>query len=188
MLSLKTNPVGKDWYIQGLQKRLHSELVAAWGISESEYISYGRAYRNRTDNGYKAEVFVGDREYKEVYWDDRYTVVSFFGQSGSEKQGIKAECDIHVVFFVDLAKLALNNKAGSTISHRSDEEVRQTVTRIIGRHSNAFTLMSVDLWLENVLREYDGTIRDMGLKYLDMHPVHCFRLNLKLIYDRNKIC
>src|SRR5690606_27118653 len=134
------------------------------------YACYGRAYRNRTDNGNKAEVYVSDNNYREVYWDDSLAAISFFGQSGIEKQGLKSEVDVHLVFFVDLVKLALKHPDDSAITHRSDEEVRQTVTSIIGRYSNGFTVMSVELWIENVLKEYDGTIRDERLKFVDMHP------------------
>lgn len=185
MLFIKDSPVGIDWYIQQLQNKLHTELAAdGW----TNYESYGRCYRNRTDNGYIAEVFTGGNEYKEVYWNDTLTAISFFGISNNIKRNLKNEADIHFIMFADLKKLALVNQAGNEITHRADEEMRQQVTEIIGRYSNGFTVISTELWLENVLREYAGSRRDDRLKYVDMHPVHCFRINLKLIYDSNKNC
>ena len=191
MLITKTNPEGIDWYIQQLQTKLHTRLIAAdeWNLADPDkYKCYGRCYRNKKDNGYIAENYEGNSEYGEVYWDDTLTAISFFGLTNSVKAGINHEADIHLVFFVDLDKLALKDKSGTTIAHRADEEVRNSVQQIIGNSSFGFQYVSTELWLENVLREYPGTRRDERLKHVDMHPVHCFRINLKLIYNPNKNC
>ena len=190
MLIIKTNPVGIDVYIQNLQTRIHNDLKTEFGFTgdATEYEAYGRAYRNKKVNGYTAEVFTGNLEYKEVYWNDQLKVLSFFGIGNNVKRGLKSEAEVHFVLFADLQKLAMEDKTGATISHRADEELRQLVTSIIGRYSDGFTLLSTDTGIENVLREYPGSIRDERLKYVDMHPVHCFRLNLKLLFDPNKNC
>lgn len=189
MLITKTNPVGIDVVIQQLQIKLHAELIAAWNlVNPDQYECYGRCYRNKTDDGYIAEVYTSDNNYKEVYWNDSLTAISFFGMSGSVKNGIKSEADVHLVFFVNLAKLALKDRQNNLITHRADEEVRKTVSTIIGKYSFGFNFQSTELWLENVLREYPGSRRDKRLNAVDMHPVHCFRINLKLLFDPNKIC
>jgi hypothetical protein len=182
MLNLKTNPVGIDWYVQQLQKKLHTALLAKWEITDSKYECYGRCYRNKKDNGYVAEVYTSGNDYKEVYWNDTLAAISFFGISNNVKRGIKSEADVHLVFFLDLSK------AKPGITHRGDEEVRQDVINIIGNTSFGFNHLSTELWLENVLREYAGSYRDQRLRAVDMHPVHCFRINLKLLFDQNKIC
>ncbi len=189
MLALKTNPSGVDWSIQQLQTKLHNELISAWELADAtKYEAYGRVYRNTSENGYVAEVFVSGTEYKEVFWNDVLTAISFFGLGNSIKKGTKSEADVHFVMFADLKKLALKDYKGNAIAHRGDEELRQLVCGIIGRYSYGFTVTSVELSFENVLREYPGTRRDQRLKNVDMHPVHCFRINMKLLYDPNKIC
>jgi hypothetical protein len=185
MLITKTNPVGVDYHIQALQTRMHDQLVAEWQLSDSTvYQCYGRCDRNRKDSGYVAEVFSGGTDYREVYWNDNLTALSFFGLSGVVKKGVLSEADVHLVFFANLTRLALKDSEGNTITHRADEELRIQVERIVGKYSNGFTYLSTELWLENVLREYPGS-RDQ-LK--DMHPIHCFRINLKLSYNPNKNC
>jgi hypothetical protein len=187
-LITKTGPVGMNWHIQQLQTKLHSELVPGT-VATDQYRSYGLCYRNKKDNGYVAENFEGGNEYKELYWDDTLTMISFFGLSNNIKRGVKSEADIHLVVFADLVKLGLKYQGTNTvITHRPDEELRQIFTSIIGRFSYGFTHLSTELWLENVLREYAGSYRSDRLKTVDMHPVHCFRMNLKLLYDQNKIC
>jgi hypothetical protein len=113
-------------------------------------------------------------------------LISFFGITGSIKAGSQA--DVHMVFFADLSQLALKDHTGQTISHRADEELRQMVLKIIGKYSFGFNYVSTDLWLENVLKEYPGSRREERMIAVDMHPVHCFRINLTLNYNPNKNC
>lgn len=191
MLITKTNPSGIDWYIQKLQTKLHSRLIAAdkWDLADTDqYRAYGRAYRNKTADGYVAQNYESSSEYREVYWDDTLTAISFFGLSGPITKNVTSESDVHLVFFADLNKLALKDHTGATISHRADEELRNQVLSIIGENSFGFSMQSVELSIENVLKEYPGSRRDDRLKYVDTHPVHCFRINLKLTYNPNKNC
>lgn len=189
MLIVKTNPKGIDWYIQKLQTALHTRLIAAWELEDTnQYKCYGRCYRNKTDNGYIAENYEGGDKYKEVYWDSSLTAISFFGITREMKYSTGFESDVHLVFFADLSKLALKDKDADVITHRADEELRTMVIDFIGKHSYGFSITGVELWLENVLREYPGSRRDERLIAVDMHPIHCFRINLKLLYNPNKNC
>lgn len=189
MLFSKNSPVGLDWYIQQLQTKLHSSLRTAWGtggelLTTTEYECYGRCYRNKKDDGYVAEVYTTGNDYKEVYWNDKLSAISFFGISDSIKTASVASSttDIHLVFFVNLAKLK------PEITHRADEEVRMDVYNAIGKISNGFTFKGVELWIENVLKEYPGSRRNDRLKVVDMHPVHCFRFDFSLLYNQNQNC
>jgi hypothetical protein len=162
--------------------------MAKWNLDtedetqNSKYQCYGRAYRNKTDDGYIAEVYTGSKEYREVYWDDSLNAISFFGTNGTIERTVLSSAEVHLVFFVDLSKVKPD------ITHRADEEVRDEIEAIVGSFTGGFVLKSIELWLENVLREYHGSRRDDRLKYVDMHPVHCFRMNLSINYDSNKNC
>ena len=180
MLYAKTSPIGIDFRIQKLQAFLHSELLTAWGLETAKYESYGRCYRNKKDAGYVAEVYTGSDQYKEVYWQDGLSAISFFGVSDKIMSKLGETANVHLVFFVDISKLK------PTITHRADEEVRADVMSRVEMFG--FSLVSVDLWIENVLKEYAGSYRDERLKAVDMHPIHCFRLNLKINYQVSKNC
>jgi hypothetical protein len=193
MLITKTNPSGINFYVQKLQTMLHTRLLEEWGLDTSKWKCYGLCYRNKKDNGYIAENFdpsaQAPNDYKEVYWDDTFTVVSFFGLSNQPVSlGVMNEVNVHLVFFANLTELALEDKAGNVIAHRADEELRNSVLSVLGKSSFGFSVESVELWLENVLKEYPGNYRDEQLKVVDMHPKHCFRINLKLTYNPNKNC
>ena len=187
MLIAKTKPVGIDVPIQQLQTFIHEQLVEKWELDDTDYKCHGRCYKNKTDDGYIAEVYkggneAGKKDYEEVYWNDRLTAISFFGISDNIDTEIQNTVNIHLVFFVNIKKLK------PAIAHRADEEVRQDVQRLIGSNLFGFQFASIDLWLENVLKEYPGSRRSDGLKAVDMHPIHCFRFNFSLSYDSNIIC
>lgn len=184
MLITKTNPVGIDVAIQNLQTHLHKQLVSKWGLVDENdplYQCYGRVYRNKKDAGYIAEVYAGNNEYKEVYWDDSLKAISWFGTGNKTTFDINNKVDVHLVFFVNVAKLK------PSVVHRADEEVRNEIQQLFGKSLHGFSFESIELWLENVLREYPGSRRDERLKAVDMQPVHCFRINLSLLY-KPSIC
>lgn len=187
MLITKTSPVGIDVAIQNLQTHLHKQLVIKWGLTGADdplYECYGRAYRNKRDAGYIAEVYTGGLggvDYKEVYWNDELKAISFFGTSSKTSFDVKNKTDVHLVFFVNLTKLK------PSVAHRADEEVRNEIQQLFGNTLQGFSYESMELWLENVLREYPGSRRENRLNAVDMQPIHCFRINLTLLY-KPSIC
>jgi len=179
MLIQKTNPVGIDVQLQKFQSLIHTRLTAAWNVTD-EYECYARASRNKTDDGYIAEVLTSGISYKEVYWNEALAAISFFGSSTRSAHELgNLQTDVHLVFFVNLVK------AKPSITHRADEEVRKDVINACEDGLFGFTLESVETGLENVLREYPGSRREDRLKAVDMQPQHCFRLNFSLSYDIN---
>lgn len=179
MLISKTSPAGIDYKLQELQTLLHDSLLTKWGINTSAYKCYGRCYRNKTDKGYIAENYEGSGEYKEVYWDDSLAAISFFGTGVKTKYDAYEATDVHLVFFVNLATLK------SSITHRADEEVKADVIDLIKPATYGFEYIGFETGLDNVLREYPGSRRDERLTIADMHPVHCFRINMTTLYDIN---
>lgn len=178
MLYTKVSPVGVDIPIQALQAYLHDQLLTKWGLDNRMYQAYGRCYRNQKDNGYVAEGYIGSNEYRELYLDDRYSVLSFFGISENVKFDTGNQAEVHLIFFVNLPKL-------STTSHRADEEIRRDVQNLVQYGYQSVYLNNVRTGIANVLEEYPGSIRDDRLKFRDMHPFHCFRFDFTLNYNIN---
>lgn len=185
MLTVIANPVGIDVPIRKMQEYLHTRLMTSWGLDPEDaddlkiYECYGRCYRNKKDNSYIAEVYTGSNQYKEVYWNDSLNAISFFGTSTSVRHDKAESTEVHIVFFVNLAKLK------PSLTNRADEEVRIDVLNAIGTHRFGFRYTGYETGIENVLREYPGSRRDDRLKAADMHPIHCFRLNFTLNYNNN---
>lgn len=183
MLITKTKPVGIDFYIQKLQTYLHDILTVKWNVTDL-YECYGRALRNKTSDGYKAEVYspTAENNHKDVYWNDALKALSFFGIGNTKIDRSFGVAEVHLVFFVDVAKLK------PTITHRADEEVRQDVMSVVKSGMHGFEVTGVVIGVENSLKEYPNSIKSESLKYADMQPTHCFRINGELTYDINKNC
>lgn len=182
MLITVANPVGIDAIIKKAQTHLHNKLVVLWGIEPEQYRAYGRCHRNRKGDGYVAEWYEGNNEYRDVYFDDRLAAVSFFGTGAREDRENGFRINVHLVFFVNLEAL----KPG--IPHRADEEVRLDVKNLIGKNLFGLEQVSCETWLENCLREYPDTVKRLRAEpKFDMHPNHCFRINLVALYT-NKNC
>lgn len=174
-------PVGLNVPVRKMQEYIHRELLKKWGVEVMAlYHSHGLCYRNKKDNGYVAEIFISDNsqgeiDYKETYWDDNLTAISFFGTDTKTTFDLDAVNKIHLVYFVNL------NKIKPTAIHRADIDVQRDLISLFKTVNYGFSLNSVETGIENVLREYPGSYRDTKLKVVDMHPVHCFRLNFTLI-------
>lgn len=179
MLIQITNPVGIDVQLQKFQSYIHTRLIALWNVT-TEYECYARASRNKTEDGYAAEIFTAGKDYKPVYWNDTLSAISFFGiDQRMDNEGGQFTTKVHLVFFVNVKKLK------PSITHRADEEVKKDVLNACGNGMFQFHLESVETGIENVLREYPGSRRDERLKYVDKQPVHCFRLNFTTTYKIN---
>lgn len=183
MLFTRSKISGIDTAIDGLQRKLYPSLVSLWKLnaaSDKDYNSYARAYKNQSENGLVPEVFVKGIEYKEVMLDDKIKALSFFsiGDSISFDNNL-SKAKVGLIFFVDLTKI-------SSGQNRNDELVRQQIVKLIqGNKYFGFSFEGVEIGIDLSLKEYAGARKNIGLKYRDMHPYHCFRLNFTLQYKTN---
>jgi hypothetical protein len=186
MLTVIQNPVGVDIPIRKMQEHLHGFLMQTWGMDvnvsaeNALYQSYGRCYRNRTEKGYQALLFTTGNDYKPAFWNDGLNAMSFFGIGNIISNKINDVVDVHLIFICNLSKL----KSG--FPNRADEEVRLDVTNFVSAQMYGFEYRSIELGVDNVFKDYPGTLRDAAMKVIDMQPVHCFRLNFILTYNKNK--
>jgi hypothetical protein len=186
MLITKSGPVGLDKAIQQIQTDLYRYLLKKWFNLDSktqdtdQYHCHGRCYRNKqVDNGYIAEVFSGDatqgeKDYKEVYWNDNISAISFFSVSDKVDNAMgESKVSASAIFFVNVTKLK------PAIAHRADEEVRQDLINFF----QGASYLGYETGIDNVLREYPGTRKNKLVAVVEVQPVHCFRINLNLKYQ-----
>lgn len=189
IISINT-PRGIDNAIQKLQGYLQSSLFAIWGIdpldpvASADYIFYPLVYRNQDENnGYIAELYTGDGNYKEVFFDDQVKKgFSWFGMSPRISADVNPAVDIHLVTFARLDELY------PSIIHRADNEIREDFIKVFEAPLFGFKLLSTEIWLQNVLKEYPGSRRDNRLRAADMGKNHAFRLNLRLEFTPGPEC
>ena len=184
MLIARTNIKGIDIKIDKLQRYMHDRLLTAWGIDTSLYKCYPRCYRNQKEKGYVPETHTGGRDYADVFVDDKLAALSFFGTGNQmvvDKDGNK-KASVHLIFFVDLSQI----KSGT---ERRDEEARLDVYKIMNYRMYGFEPSGIVTGIDSVFYEYPGSKGGFqenvnpAINYRDMHPFHCFRINLELIYE-----
>lgn len=184
MLISYDNPVGIDAVIDRVQRQLHRDLSTALPVDVMDnYLCTPRAYANKSqDNGYTAEMYIGANEYKEVYYDDTKTMVSFFGIGPVVKFDLKEKASIHLVVFADL------DRVYPDLPGRHDERLRREFINALDLFNNGLTYEGFEMRIENVLKEYPGSRRDQRLKFIDMQPRHCFRINFTAMYSIINFC
>lgn len=184
MIYTKTKPAGIDIGIQALQNFLYVQLQKVWGMAAADYTSYCRVYKNQTelDQGYSPEVYLGNNEYTDTFYDDSVKVLSFFQMGDSEKFAGGLSATVSVIFHVNLAAV----KPG--LAWRGDEEVRRDVEILCKENRWGLMMQSVEIGIDNVFREYSGWKKKEGIKFRDMHPFHCFRINFNTDPYQISIC
>jgi len=187
MLILRDTPKGIDQPIQRLQKLLYDRLSAKWGLNGDQYWqAYGRAYKNQAQVGYLPEVYVGGNEYREVYYDDNFAVISFFTISDRRTFEVGMETSVAWIVSLDLTRVK------PVRADRVDEEVHADVLGELRVPRFGFTLTGLQTGIDNVYREYELYRQSSGqvsntdsIKYRDMHPLHVFRVDMNLIYQNS---
>lgn len=176
---LKLNPKALDAKIDYLQNKIYNYLVTNEGWTN--YESYHRVYKNYKDGQVIPELYLGNNEYTETLFDDKYNATSFFLTSDIKKQigiGIFEET-ISIIFQVKLDKLY------PTIQHRADEECRISVLSAIIDSGFSDKILNVITGIDNVYKEFKFTnYFNERVKITDISDYHVFRIDLKLNYPQ----
>lgn len=187
-LITKISPVGIDVPIQSFQTWLYGALSGKWPVNSSSFNCHGRAYRNQTADGYTPEVFsglatTGGKDYEEVMFNDTLKALCFFsvGEQAKYDTGTTV-AKIGLIFMVNVPQLK------PTILHRGDEEIRRDVELLCAGKRFGFTMTGFETGIDNVFREFSGWRKSDGIKYRDMQPLHCFRINFDLLYTLTGPC
>lgn len=175
----KTGVIGIDIPIQKYQTEFYNALKTLWGFTDAEFNMYGRAYRNqdKEQGTYTPEIYKGNNEYSDAYFDDTLSGSAFFGLGELTKVtdgDVKA--NVFIIFMINLDKI----KPGT---NRNDEEVRNDAERFALVTKYGFSLAGIITGIDQVFKEYSGYKAVKGIKFRDMQPWHCFRLNFEVLYN-----
>lgn len=165
----KISPVGIDVVIDKVQSYIYNNLVV-------EHQSYPRVYKNDTNNvGVIPEVYVNENEYSEVFFDDAYTVSSFWLVDDNTSYDEKATTTISVIFQV------LLDEAYPSITHRADEEFINDISNILYDNPYNYEITNIVRGIDNVYSEFN---RDQ-VKWDDISNFFVVRFDLEVTYDYN---
>ncbi|MDB5288534.1 MAG: hypothetical protein JWR05_3483 [Mucilaginibacter sp.] len=165
---------GIDIPVQKLQTVLYNQIKGLWPVTDANFNMYGRAYRNQLDTGYVPEVYIGNGEYKDSYFDDTLKGSAFFGlgEVGKATKEGDVTANVFLIFMVNLDLI----KPGT---NRNDEEVRIDIERLCLERNYGFFLSGIITGIDQVFKEYNIK----SIKFRDMQPWHCFRLNFNITYN-----
>lgn len=175
-LNHRVDPVGIDICIDALQRDLFIELTNKFGWRD--YDSYDRAYRNKKGNDTLPEVYIKKGDYKEVLFNDKETVTSFFladeKRTYDDKQSYTFHQGVSIIFQANLKKLF------PTISHRADEEMIDNICKAIKNKGWEGRFKEVITGVDNV---YSSLKLSSDKRYSDdMSYFSIARFNFDMIY------
>ena len=179
MNNIINTTIGIDTVIQELQTDIYDSLTSSWSGNIN---AYGRVYRNADSNGNTyPRVFLGDKDYGDVYYDDNYSCVYCFidSETHDTDDEIMFTSNVRVVFMVDLNLVKPNE------TDRGDMEVQYDVVNILREKSyGSYNIKGIVKGVNNVFQGFDTS----KIKFSDMQPYHCFGVDIKLNYYINNKC
>ena len=170
----RINAVGVDKAISNFQDYLYSR-VKIDGVAVADWESYDRVYKTPYKGGLIPEFFTGGVDYKEVFYNDNFSLTSFFvADDDVDTDEGDAIQDVSLIVQANIDTLYPN------IAHRADEELRNLFMSLSQSYYNAdvFAFDSVEMGIDNVYREF--VKNDIRLE--DMSKKHVFRLNFTVKY------
>jgi len=166
----KTDPKGIDISIGKLQNLLFTELDLL------SYESYPRVYKNPDINVLTIpETYIATKDYKEVLFDDKFSLSSFWLVDDNRSIDEFATTTISVVFQVLLDELY------PTVPHRADEEFIRDIYNILYNNPYDYDLTNVVTGIDNVYSEFDTS----QVTWDDMSNFFVCRFDLEVVYDYN---
>lgn len=168
---LKNNAVGVDKEINSCISKIDSFLNDnySWDVDV-----YHKVYRERTNDGvYAPYVFVSDKDYKEVFLNDKTNgEVAFYLDNTREINGIvSVDCD--VIFSVNL------DKVDSGSLKREDEKAMLVALAAVEEYGE---VTAINTGLDNVFSDFN-TERIM---FRNMQPYLNFSFSINLSYKNNR--
>jgi len=181
MLIQKVSPVGVDKVIDKLQVAIYDYLTGVAGFTQ--YESYPRCYKNYKDGMIIPEMYTGTNEYKEVLFDDRYNLTSFFiVDDDSDREGVNVVSQNVSIIFQGLL-----DKLFPSVSHRADEELKAVIYNALSEYYFEDYLLSIQMGIDNVYGDLRilGTLKDRVILD-DMSNFNVLRFNFKLNFNIDK--
>ncbi len=170
---------GIDETIQGVQKHLFSELALIWS---GDIDGYGRVSKNIQGGENIPEWFNASKlDYEEVYYNDEKSCVFCFlvGDTDSTEDEVLFVSDVKCVFMMDLSKVfpGITERQDATAQLDAANSLREIAYE-------RYFISEVQRGIENVFLGYDTS----KIGFNDIHPLHCFSINLKLNYYITEKC
>jgi hypothetical protein len=175
-LNLVPYPVGIDYPISSIQRFLYERLYVMWGASGMTgdmLESYGRVYRNKSDDGFLPQWYKAGKDYKQdMFYNDKIQAMFWFGLNDPmDVDGERTNYRLSIYFFVNLSKVR------PTTGQRVDEQVLRDVLQLLQGDPYNFITTQVYREADNVVSKYSGSVKEQAVNSHNMQPRLCFRID-----------
>ncbi len=172
----KTNPVGIDAKIQGMQNALYSQLNTKWGLSGTKVLdAFGRVYINSKEGKKIPEFYAQNKEYQNILVAEKSKFFFIQRRVETKQNVLQYKTIVELCFIVDLALIK------STVGHRADAEAHADVESVLTTFPNVY-IESLETEIRNVFSGLDFEETD------DLQPYHAFKFNLSVFYSLDETC
>jgi hypothetical protein len=168
-------PKGIDRPIQEMQQLFVDNLWTDIDISKKSFNH--RVFKNKDRNGNDIpQIYKGNREYRNVSFNDRVDVLSWFDVSDNTNSYNLGQVtqDVGVFFAVKLDKLY------TSLAHRAIEESHLDVQKILLKRPKEFEITGITTGAAAY-----GDFSTENLKTFNMQPWHVFRFNCNVSFTLN---
>lgn len=191
MNNLLQRPIGLDKTIQGIQEDIYNEMQCVW---QGNLVGYGRVEKTPVNDGESvpdyyqtSKIVIPEwynarlKDYEEVYYNDDNAAQFCFlvGDTDSPIDERTFVSQGKVVFWVDLSRIyPIEEERATSRAHRDVMEVLRNFN--LGRYE----IGNIEKRIDIIFREY----KTSNVQFNDMHPLHCFAVNLDLTYYLTDKC
>lgn len=172
MNNLKTNPIGLDAVIDGVQKKMYT-LSNYWNV---DLEGYPRCYILNKESGQTVESYLGDNEYSKPLSFAEGNKFFFVCPNDIDNVSIQYyTTNIELYFILNVVECK------PSILHRADEEIRNDVINLI----ETIPQVKVNriIWqIDKVFNRFRNK-QSRSFDYdvmTDIHPYHAFKIELEL--------
>ncbi len=173
-----TSTYGIDVAINDVQTDLYASLTSLWS---GDIEGYGRIHKNNKKDTTIPEHYIGENQYKDVYYDDKLGADFFFivGDDDTTEDEMLYISKVKCVFMLNLSRIYPSD------AERSDVKAQRDVVEILRKYDyHGYTITGISKTISNIFSGFDTS----KIKFTDIHPAHCFSINIDLSYYLTDKC
>ena len=194
-------PFSLDYWVQQAQTRLYNLLYTSpqgFGLNSSNCNSFGRVYRNKTNDGYIPEAFYngeyiasnGQSVMGGLFFEKGFFVSFFSLVENNKVSNFDYVAKMELIIFADMS--IITPSLISTTQQRLDEVLLSKVESFITFNGYGFQVKKTTFDIDKVLERYSGTAKKNALNnnLSDSTNALSFcalKLNIELRYDPGQV-
>ena len=166
----KTTTYGIDKIIKSVQLHLKNKLKWS-GVVDI----YGKVERTEKERGFTAEVWTSNKEYKEIFINDKVdAVIGFYPKTTRPIDGYNQEVVVDVICTCNLTKIFAN-------TNRDDEKAIMDLLKVLKSANYVNSADQIKVTIPTVFSDFDTSL----IKHRDMQPLFVFSIEITIKFQED---